>query len=392
MSTKRRIATIVMSLAVLTMAAFAGAADGPGVPRVTLIGDSGLGALLWEKDARGRIGRGLDLRTEIRTCRKLATDSCFHQGDRPPNALETVKSLGRALGTLIVIQVGYNDQPDRYADGLDRVMRAAVDTGVEKVVWVTLRASRQNYVEINAEIAAGARRWPQLVVADWDATSRDRDWFHDGVHMNAAGAEGFATFLRPRLVDACGAACAPGGSMLAIRTGALRVAKVGQALPGDHRVRGRHRAAQARRARPAPPTARREGRDRDRTARERPGRSRSASTSPIAPASRSAGSCASASRRSDDAACSTALARLRRACLEVRGLQQRGRPASGGAAAAEPTPSGVLAVGDPRERILDLRAKGGACAGCSRDGDSGERRCCGGGADAFGGSRGRESA
>jgi hypothetical protein len=227
-STKRRIATIVVSLAVLAASASAGAADAPGVPRVTLIGDSGLGALLWEKDARERIGRGLDLRTEIRTCRKLATDSCFHQGDRPPNALETVKTLGRALGTLIVVHVGYNDQPDRYADGLDRVMRAALDTGVEKVVWVTLRASRQSYVEINAAIAAGARRWPQLVVADWDATSRDRDWFHDGVHMNAPGADGFAAFLRPRLIEACGAPCAPGGSMLAIRTGALRVAKVGK--------------------------------------------------------------------------------------------------------------------------------------------------------------------
>lgn len=217
-----------MVVLALTLVVSAGAAEAPGVPRVTLIGDSGLGALLWEKDARERIGRGLDLRTEIRACRKLATDSCFHQGDRPPNTLEVVKTLGRALGPLIVIQVGYNDQPDRYADGLDRVMRAAVDTGVEKVVWVTLRASRPNYVEINGEITAGARRWPQLVVADWDATSRDRDWFHDGVHLNGAGAEGFATFLRPRLVDACGAPCAPGGSMLAIRTGALRVAKVGK--------------------------------------------------------------------------------------------------------------------------------------------------------------------
>lgn len=228
MGTKQRIATIVLSLVVLATATSGGAAEAPGVPRVTLIGDSGLGALLWEKDARERIGRGLDLRTEIRACRKLASDSCWQNGDRPPHALETVKTLGRALGRVMVIQVGYNDQPDRYADGLDRVMRAAVDAGVEKVVWVTLSASRPNYVEINAEIAAGARRWPQLVVADWDAISRDRDWFHDGVHLNGAGAAGLAAFLRPRLVEACGAACAPGGSMLAIRTGALPVARVGK--------------------------------------------------------------------------------------------------------------------------------------------------------------------
>jgi hypothetical protein len=221
---RRIVALLALSLAVV---ASAGAAEPAGAPRVTLIGDSGLGALLWEKDARERIGRGLDLRTEVRACRKLASDSCWHNGERPPSALETVKSLGRALGPLVVLLVGYNEQPDRYADGLDRVMRAAVDAGAQKVVWVTLRASRPNYVEINREIAAGARRWPQLVVADWDGASRDRDWFQDGVHLTGPGADGFAAFLRPRLLAACGAACAPGGSMLAIRTGTLATARVG---------------------------------------------------------------------------------------------------------------------------------------------------------------------
>ncbi len=222
----------------LGIAASAGAAEPVGAPRATLITDSGLGALLWEKAAQEQIGRGLDFRVDIRACRKLATQGCPYEGERPPSVLEVVKERGQALGRVVAIQVGYNDQPDTYEDGLDRVMKAAVAAGVEKVVWVTLRASRPNYGEINETIAAGARRWPQLVIADWDAASHDRAWFTDGVHMNADGAPAFAKFFRPQLLSACGAPCGPDGSMLTIRTSKLRVAKAGAPYTATIVIRG----------------------------------------------------------------------------------------------------------------------------------------------------------
>jgi hypothetical protein len=229
---------IALPALALGIAASAGAAEPGGAPRVTLITDSGLGALLWEKAAQEQIGRGLDLRVEIRACRKLATTGCPYEGERPPSVLDTVKERGPALGRIVAIQVGYNDQPDTYDDGLDRVMKAAVAAGVDRVVWITLRASRPNYAEINEAIAAAARRWPQLVVADWDAESRDRAWFSDGVHMNDEGAPAFARFFRPLLLAACGAPCGPDGSMLTIRTSKLRVARVGTPYAGTIVIRG----------------------------------------------------------------------------------------------------------------------------------------------------------
>jgi hypothetical protein len=225
-------------LVLLAIATTGTAAEPPGAPRVTLLGDSGLGALLWEKDQREKIARGLDLKLEVRACRKLATNSCYQDGVRPPSALETIKDAGTELGPLVVLQVGYNDQPESYGDGLDSVMRAALAAGVEKVVWVTLRASRPNYVEINDAIAAGARRWPQLVVADWDSVSRAKSWFSDGVHLTSAGAAGFAGFIRPQLIAACGARCGPGGSMLAVRTGTLASARVGRQYRARIVIRG----------------------------------------------------------------------------------------------------------------------------------------------------------
>ena len=46
------------------------------------------------------------------------------------------------LGRVAVVDVGYNDTPSGFAAGIDRVMRALVDAGVDQVVWITLRERR----------------------------------------------------------------------------------------------------------------------------------------------------------------------------------------------------------------------------------------------------------
>ena len=80
-------------------------------------------------------------------------------------------ALGQELGDLVVVDVGYNDLAQGYAEGLDTVMAALVGAGVERVIWVTLSESQSTWVEINDQIRAAPARWPQLVVADW---ARDR--------------------------------------------------------------------------------------------------------------------------------------------------------------------------------------------------------------------------
>jgi hypothetical protein len=222
----------------LLLACGASGAAATAAPRVTLVADSVGGVLFWQRQARDELGRGIDFRIDIRTCRRLVSEGCVYDGERPPSALEAIGDLGPALGRVAVIDVGYNDAPSGFAAGIDRVMRALVDAGVDQVVWITLRERQGSWADINDQSRAARKRWPQLTVGDWDLESRDHDeWFADGIHMNWDGGEAFTRFLRPLVVGACGVACAEGGSMLTVG-GPLRWARTGMRYVDRIRVSG----------------------------------------------------------------------------------------------------------------------------------------------------------
>ncbi|HEX7625623.1 MAG TPA: hypothetical protein VF379_01105 [Gaiellaceae bacterium] len=175
-----------------------------------MITDSVGGALLWVSAAHDELTHGLDVSLEVKTCRKLVDPGCPAYGDdAPESVLATIQRLGPALGSTLVLDVGYNDQADVYAAGIDEVMRASEAAGVAKVIWVTLAERQGTWVTINDEIRAAATRWPQLVVADWAPVAAGQDWFVDEAHMNWLGAIALGHFLRPYIADACGAACVP---------------------------------------------------------------------------------------------------------------------------------------------------------------------------------------
>ena len=228
---------VATALAVILGWGTAGAAVS-AAPRVTLVADSVGGVLFWQRQARDELGRGIDLRIDIRTCRRLVSEGCAYDGERPPSALDAIRDLGAKLGQVVVIGVGYNDTPSGFAPGIDRVMRALVDAGVDRVVWITLRERRPSWADVNDQIREARKRWPQLVVGDWELESRNHDdWFADGIHMNWDGGEAFTRFLRPLVVDACGAACAEGGSMLTVG-GPLRWARTGIGYVDRIRISG----------------------------------------------------------------------------------------------------------------------------------------------------------
>jgi hypothetical protein len=205
----RALATLaVLAVAVVGVAR---AADAQRKPRVTVFGDSVADAFEYVPEARTVLGRNLDLRWELAPCRRLVPPSCPFRSARPPSVMDIVQS-DRALGKVVVVDVGYNDYPDQYADSLDLVMRALVRDGVESVLWVTLRDVRGPYKAINAAIDAADRRWKQLQVVDWDAYGAGRPaWFKDdGLHLTAAGALGLAKLLRPYVLEAaCPDGCNP---------------------------------------------------------------------------------------------------------------------------------------------------------------------------------------
>jgi hypothetical protein len=205
---------LVLVVVLLAVASLSSAAQGSGTaaadgPRVTMFGDSIADSLNYVPDARAVLGQGVDLRLELAPCRKLVPIGCVYMNDRPPSVLDIVKdsTLGQ-LGNIVVVAVGYNDPENGYETDMAQVVNALVDKGVGHVIWVTLREQTDDYRQINQIIKAQTARWPELRVADWEAFSRGKDWFNaDGLHLNAEGAVGMATLLRPFVLTACGSAC-----------------------------------------------------------------------------------------------------------------------------------------------------------------------------------------
>jgi len=172
-------------------------------PRITLIGDSITESFDYVASARRYLGRGFDLRSDTAACRRLVASSCVFQGVQPATALDIIEGQGGALGSVVVINVGYNDWAAVY--DVDRVMRALKAARVRTVVWVTLRETTSNYAQLNVRIAKAAKRWRNLVVADWNQYSRGKPWFRsDDLHLTVAGATGLSRLLRPLVLNAIG--------------------------------------------------------------------------------------------------------------------------------------------------------------------------------------------
>lgn len=188
--------------ACVAVAAAATASAAPAAPsrplHVTFVGDSVSASILYSPVAQRQLKRGYTLTLDLAVCRRLVAASCTYNGTTPATALQAVQAYGRGLGDVLIVKVGYNESSQGYRQGIDRVMRAALAQGVKGVVWVTLRETRSIYHSTNIAIKAAGKRWPQLVVADWNAYSSGKSWFgDDGLHLTPTGATALASFLRP---------------------------------------------------------------------------------------------------------------------------------------------------------------------------------------------------
>jgi hypothetical protein len=199
MKTAVVLAALVCLVSAGSAAAATAAPTGKKAPiRVTFVGDSVAASISYVTTARAQLKKGLAVRLDLRVCRRLVQPSCSYQGSTPTTALQAVQALGRTLGRVLIVKVGYNESAQGYREGIDRVMRAALAQGASGVVWVTLKETSDIYHWTNVAIKAAANRWPQLVVADWNAYSAGKPWFgSDGLHMSATGATELARFLRP---------------------------------------------------------------------------------------------------------------------------------------------------------------------------------------------------
>jgi hypothetical protein len=166
--------------------------------KATFVGDSVSASITYVTAAQVQLERGLNVQLDLKVCRRLVQPSCPYQGSAPSTALQAVQAYGHSLGKVLIVKVGYNESSAGYARGIDEIMRAARADGATGVVWVTLREQSSIYHATNVEIRRAAKRWPQLVVADWNAYSAGKPWFGpDGLHLSTTGATALATFLRP---------------------------------------------------------------------------------------------------------------------------------------------------------------------------------------------------
>src|SRR5262245_60493293 len=137
---------------------------------VTFVGDSVSASIEYVPAAEELLeSNGIRVRLDLKVCRRLVQASCPYHGSTPPTALDAVRGYGGSLGAVLIVKVGYNESSYGYRDGIDRVMRAALADGAQGVVWVTLRETNDVYRGTNAAIRSAATRWPQLVLADWNA-------------------------------------------------------------------------------------------------------------------------------------------------------------------------------------------------------------------------------
>ena len=189
----------IVSAAIAAVLLAASPATAAEKPRVTVIGDSVQASFSYVPKAVSRLGKGFDLKLDALVCRRLITSSCTYNGVTPKTALQVIQSKGTALGSVVVLNVGYNEGSGTY--DVNAVMRALRKAKVKGVVWVTLREQRSVYTAINARIRQAAGRWKGFAVADWNAASSRKPWFgSDGLHLNSAGAFALAGLIRQKVL------------------------------------------------------------------------------------------------------------------------------------------------------------------------------------------------
>lgn len=191
--------TLLLATVLAALVALGPAAGSAEAVKLTFIGDSKAAGIEYSAEAKRLLARGHTVRRDLKVCRRLVAQGCVYQGVRPRSALQAIRYYGTGLGTVLVVDVGYNDSSATYRTQLRMVVKAARNRGVKGIVWVNLRAVRPDYKKINAIIAQEAQRRPIIYLANWNAYTRGKpaSWFgNDGIHLTGAGAVGLVKLIR----------------------------------------------------------------------------------------------------------------------------------------------------------------------------------------------------
>ena len=208
---------------------------------MTLIGDSILTAVHWNATALSILGEGIDLQMEVAVCRRLTGESCPYEGGRASSLVELVRALGPRLGRTVIVGVGYNDFEQTFAQDVEESVAALLEAGVTRILWTTLRAAREPYLNMNDDIREAAEKHPEMTVVDWNRYSRSHpDWFqNDGIHLFPAGGIAIATLLHTALTQPPAEPTSPAPAAAVVLVAKpLAVARVGRTYAARLVARG----------------------------------------------------------------------------------------------------------------------------------------------------------
>ncbi len=183
------------------VAATAVAGKKQALQHVTIFSDSSGASLNWDSSAKRIVEHGNRVLLQLHPCGRLVQPGCL-TANPPPSVLATVRKLGRRIGPNVVVFVGYNDDPATYRHGLPVVLKALWKRGVHHILWFTLHAVSNQYVDINHAIYAQEQKWrPTMTVLDWNHYSASHpSWYaSDGIHLTGVGATAFGTYLHRSL-------------------------------------------------------------------------------------------------------------------------------------------------------------------------------------------------
>ncbi|HST17437.1 MAG TPA: hypothetical protein VLK36_07190 [Gaiellaceae bacterium] len=202
----RRLVTATFLTAALALPSlFPAGSAADSLPRVSVISDSILTSVTWNKDgvALADLSNGLDLEIDAGVGRRLNGQSAEFEGSYVPTTLSVISSWQYQLGPTVVIVDGYNDLPGNFAGDVELTLDTLRDHGVQHVLWTNLHEVRPEFAAKNAVLAAAARRHPELRILDWNSYSAAHpEWYqNDFIHLMPSGGVAIATFIRQAIAD-----------------------------------------------------------------------------------------------------------------------------------------------------------------------------------------------
>ena len=120
-----------------------------------------------------------------------------------PTLVDVVSTRGKALGSVVLVEAGYNDVPTAFAAGVESAITALLAAGVRHILWADLREWQPQYIAMNRDLRAVARRHPEVTIVEWNAYSREHySWFQsDGTHLLHDGATAMATLFNASMMQ-----------------------------------------------------------------------------------------------------------------------------------------------------------------------------------------------